>query len=206
MKNIFNTIYLLLIVCILITCNKEITAIIDKKEAKEAFDYLNNIRSNPAAYSNEIGCDISYVEPRHALVWNEKLASAAERKAMDMAKRNYCEHVDPDGYGMNYFIHKAGYQLTDDFLAERSQNNFESIGAGYESGIKLIQGLILDKGYPAGFEGHRIHLLGIDQFWANCYDIGIGFVSVINPKDTSSSIVTTNYVTYSCILIAKQDY
>ena len=169
---------------------------LDKKEARAAVEYLNKVRGNPSAYSEEIGCDLSYVASRHPLVWNEKLAAVAERKALDMANRNYFSHIDPDGYGMNYYINKAGYTLTAAFLKDKTTTNFESIGAGYQTGIKVIQGLILDKNYPKGDEGHRIHLLGIHAFWSNCYDIGIGFVHSKN----------STYSTYCCILIAKHDF
>jgi len=49
---------------------------------------------------------------------------AAQIKAEDMAKRNYMAHVDPDGYGMNHFINKAGYKLIPAFMKSNSANNF----------------------------------------------------------------------------------
>ena len=207
-KNIFSFALLLLLLLYLNGCSNgnnpepdfdlvsKYEHLLDRQEAQLALQYLNEVRSNPSAYSNEIGCNLSNVESRPMLVWNNQLVNAAERKALDMAIRNYAAHIDPDGYGMNYYINKAGYTLIDAFLTSDSSNNFESLAGGYSNGKTTIQALILDKGYPEGEEGHRQHLLGILPFWSNCYDVGIGFVR----KDDSY------YKTYCCILIAKHSW
>src|SRR5262249_33785634 len=87
------------------------TATVDKNEAQSAFQYLNQVRQNPAAFGNEIGADLSQVQPRPALVWYDELARVAELKAQDMANRNYFGHVTPEGYGINVLIAFAGYTL-----------------------------------------------------------------------------------------------
>jgi len=161
---------------------------------QEAVEYLNNVRANPNAYSNEIGVSLIDVDPMHPLKWNANLAAAAQRKAQDMADRNYFAHVDPDGYGMNYFIQNAGYQLISDFLSENASNNFESLSAGSATPKASIIALIKDEGV-VGY-GHRKHLLAIDDFWKPCYDIGIGWGYNAN----------STYKTYCCVLIAKHDW
>ncbi len=163
-------------------------------ELQEALDFLNNVRANPNAYSNEIGVSLIDIDPMHPLKWNVNLAAAAQRKAQDMADRNYFAHVDPDGYGMNYFIQNAGYQLISDFLRENASNNFESLSAGSETPKKSIIDLIIDEGV-VGY-GHRKHLLAIDDFWKPCYDIGIGWGYNAN----------STYKTYCCVLIAKHNW
>ena len=165
-----------------------------KEEAQNAFHYLNEVRKNPSAFSQEIGVNLRYVQPRPELAWSNELAKAAERKAMDMAQRNYFDHVDPEGYGMNYWIVKAGYQLPDDWVADRSRNSFESIQAGLSTGKEIISNLILDEGTNP--PGHRNHLLGIEPFWSNCTDIGIGIAR--NPD--------SEYRVYTCVLVAKHDF
>ena len=165
-----------------------------KEEAMKAFQYLNEIRHNPSVHSEEIGVDLSYVEALPPLAWSNELALAAEKKAMDMAKRDYFEHVDPDGYGMNYWISKAGYSLPEEWLKKRSYNNFESIQAGLSTGIEVIKNLILDEGTNP--PGHRNHLLGILPFWSNCTDVGIGMA-----RDPDSE-----YEYYTCVLVAKHNY
>lgn len=41
-----------------------------------------------------------------------------------MAKRNYMDHVDPDGCGMNIKINAAGYKLRPDWYSDKKKNNF----------------------------------------------------------------------------------
>ena len=164
-------------------------------EPQSAFEYLNKIRAAPASFSSEIGVDLSYVKPIHALIWNDTLAKVANAKALDMATRNYVGHIDPDGNGLNIKINAAGYLLNSSWISNKSDNFFESINAGSSTGIETIKNLIIDEGIVP--PGHRIHLLGLDSFYASCYDIGIGFV---NGADKS------NYQTYCCVIIAKHDF
>jgi len=160
---------------------------------KEAFDYLNAVRNNPTAYNDELGVDLSTVERRDDLIWNDAIAKAAYNKAKDMAERNYFAHVDPDGYGMNYKINEAGFELADYLLQSKEAKNFESIAAGTNrnSGKIMIQQLIIDKGIPS--LGHRKHLLGMTDFWAESKYCGIGFYKKAGSK----------YTYYMCVLIAK---
>jgi len=167
------------------------------EEATIAFEYLNKVRSNPSAYSNEIGDDLSYIPSIHALKWNEILAEVALNKAKDMANRNYFAHVDPDGNGINILINNAGYHLIDQFIDKKSNNNFESLQAGIDKGKEIIKSLILDDGYVnRNDKGHRIHLLGLNEFYKNCYDIGIGIT--YNENST--------YKYYCSVIIAKHDF
>lgn len=163
-------------------------------EMQEALDLLNKVRANPSAYSNEIGVSLNNVNSLHPLKWNINLASAAQRKAQEMADRNYFAHVNPYGYGMNYFIQNTGYQLNPSWTSNISMNNFESLSAGESNPLNSIISLIKDEGV-VGY-GHRKHLLGMNEFWEPCYDIGIGWGYNPNSK----------YKTYCCVLIAKHDY
>ncbi len=175
----------------------EVSGFLDKAEAQEAFNYLNNIRQNPGAYSNEIGVDLSYVEPRHKLVWNSICAQVAEEKALDMIKRDYFGHVDPDGYGINRRLHDAGYEMSENFIQNKSDASFESISQWGDGKYPLnnfdtvgIKCLIVDEGWDP--PGHRNHLLGIIDFWEDCIDCGIG-------------IAYSDDKTYArmCVIIAK---
>ena len=168
------------------------------EDEEQALNYLNKVRANPSMYSEDIGLDLSYVDKKHPLVWNKNLAYVAQMKAEDMAKRNYFAHVDPNGQGINIFIHKSGYKLNESWIKNKRSNNFESLGAGYLNGKHAIKELILDQGVNP--PGHRNHLLGITDFWSNCYDIGIGFV---NKEEVN---VKAKYQTYICIIIANHDF
>jgi uncharacterized protein YkwD len=118
----------------------------------------------------------------------------AEEKALDMAEREYFSHVDPDGNGINILIKQAGYELPDTWIQDVSNNYFESIQAGASTGTAVINDLIRDEGTNP--PGHRNHLLGIEEFWSNCTDAGIGMVK----KEGST------YGYYTCIIIAKHDF
>ena len=163
-------------------------------EVVNAFNYLNAVRKNPARYSNEIGVDLSGVKPMHELKWNFTLAKVAQAKAEDMVERGYFAHVDPDGGGINYKINAAGYTLASSFLQNYSDNNFESLAAGNKAGKDAIIQLINDGGASNDNAGHRRHLLAIEPFWANCYDIGIGMAQ------------GGVYGYYWCVIIAKHDF
>ncbi|MBK1442155.1 CAP domain-containing protein [Parapedobacter sp. ISTM3] len=175
--------------------NTKVRPVIDRQEARQAFALLNEIRQHPEAFRREFG--------RHALAsvsstplrWNQTLAQVAEARAMDMARRDYFDHTDPDGYGPNHHIHRAGYSLNTDWLKRKDANNFESIGANHATAIDGIKAMIIGKNSP-GFR-HRAHLLGTDEWNASLQDIGIGFVRV--PSGST-------YQSYLCIIIAKHDW
>lgn len=166
---------------------------LDRNEAKNAFLLLNKIRTNPAKYKNEFQ-RFETVKQIAALIWNDTLARVAEAKALDMAQRNYFGHVDPDGFGINYYVQKAGYQLRSEWLKNPKANYFESCNAGGLTGEESIKMLIIDEGWPE--LNHRKHLLGLDNYSASLKDIGIGFA-----RGTEQNM----YKTYTCIIIAKHN-
>ena len=170
--------------------------VVVKSEAKDAYRLLNEIRMNPEHYIGElqIGSVIQKVK-RTELRWNNNLARVAERRALDMAQRNYFDHTDPDGIGPNHHIHRGGYKLNTDWLKRLDANNFESIAANHPTASDGIKAFIIGKSSP-GFM-HRKHMLGLDEWNASLVDIGIGFVR---------SPVGSKYKTYLCVLIAKHDW
>ena len=186
---------LLLFTALLAPCLLSLRA--QSPELMEALNYLNSVRANPGKFSNEIGVNLSDIKPMHALKWNSSLAAAASFKAQDMANRNYFGHVNPEGYGMNYYINKYGYSLVPSWFEQKSNNFFESISAGAESPKEAIINLIDDGGETVHLNaGHRVHLLGIKDFYQPCYDIGIGWAYNAN----------STYKYYCCVLIAKHDW
>ena len=169
--------------------------VLDKVAAKNAFNLINSIRHNPKKYSKEFRFK-SYLKINNtALKWNETLSKVAEFKANEMATRNYFSHRSPEGYGMNYFINKAGYLLEAEWTKNNSDNFFESIAAGVNDEYDLVKTMIIDAGTPDF--GHRNHLLGIGKWNASLIDIGIGFAR----RDSGST-----YNTYVSIVIAKHHW
>jgi hypothetical protein len=169
-------------------------ATINKEEAQKAFLLLQEIRANPEKYSTMLQFPKTLKTSKVTLKWNDTLAKAAEEKALDMARRRYFSHVDPDGYGMNYRIHQAGYLLNKEWIKNKRDNNFESIAMNMSSGEEAIRKLIIDAGFPS--KGHRDHLLGVGDWYGSLTDIGIGFAEIDND----------GLETYMCILIAKHNW
>jgi len=168
---------------------------IDRQGAKAAFNLLNKVRQNPHAYRRELHLNPRMPITRTPLRWNATLANVAEKRAIDMARRDYFDHTDPDGFGPNHHISRAGYMLNPDWLKRRGANNFESIGANHPTAVAGVKAMIIGRNSP-GY-GHRKHLLGMDEWNGSLHDIGIGYVRV--PSGST-------YQSYLCILIAKHDW
>ncbi|MGV3760929.1 CAP domain-containing protein [Parapedobacter sp.] len=168
---------------------------IERKEALAAFTLINKIRQNPRAFRRELHLSPRTPITQTPLRWNPTLANVAEMRALDMARRDYFDHTDPDGFGPNYHINRAGYTLNPDWLKRRAANNFESIGANHPTAIDGVKAMIIGRNSP-GY-GHRKHLLGMDEWNGSLQDIGIGYVRV--PSGST-------YQSYLCILIAKHDW
>lgn len=166
----------------------------DAAEASKAFLYLNRVRVNPAAFSKEIGANLSAVAKRPALRWNDTLAKIARTKAMDMVNRKYTGHITPEGYGINYMMDTAGYKLPKEWLKDPMMNTFESWQAGAASGEELIRKLVLDT-YDKELR-HRDHLLGVSAWNSKMVDIGIAFIKSPDAQ----------YPTHSIILIARHNW
>ena len=151
-------------------------------ECMKAFEYLNKVRANPEAFSAEIGVSLKGIKPLPALIWDERLARSAQKKAGDMAGRNYFSHVSPDGIGANYIAQQEGYVFPDYYGTGKSNNYIESISAGALSGPGHIINLLNDGGASNAAAGHRCHLLGLKDFWAKHIHAGIGMA--YNPAST----------------------
>jgi uncharacterized protein YkwD len=186
--------YMVPVVMLLLSFLYNNNPFIVKEEAQQAFQLINTIRSNPEKYYKELQLNSKLRITKTPLRWNDTLARVAEAKALDMAKRNYFNHVNPDGYGINFFINQSGYKLNTDWLKDKKENFFESIASGHDSGIAAIKSLIIDEGDAT--KGHRNHLLGVTDWDASLYDIGIGFVKCDGGA----------YQSYICIIIAKHNW
>jgi uncharacterized protein YkwD len=108
---------------------------------------------------------------RRSLTYNAILARIARQRAYDMGQRDYFSHVNPDGIGANYLVSQAGYALPDFYGKNRSSNNIESIAAGNETAeATWVQWM--------GSTGHRTHILGLDDFYAEQTEYGVGHAFV----------------------------
>jgi hypothetical protein len=114
-------------------------------------------------------------QQRSSLTYNAVLARIARERAYDMGERNYFGHVNPDGIGPNYLVTKAGYELPDFYGNLRSSNSIESIEAGSETAQEAW-------GIWMHSSGHRTHILGLDTFYAEQVEYGVGHAFVPNSK------------------------
>lgn len=102
-----------------------------------------------------------------AMHLDERLVMVARARAMDMARRDYFGHVNPDGNGPNFLVRATGYTLPGTWSTDRRANNIESIGGGYMSAQECWSELM--KSTP-----HRTHLLAQESFFRNQTSYGIG--------------------------------
>ena len=109
-------------------------------------------------------------QKRQTLIYNPVLTSVARKRARDMAQRDYFNHTDPDGYGPNWHLTRAGYRLPIEWTAFKDANQVESILAGLQSPDAAFYDLMSSS-------GHRGHLLATSHFYVNhlCYGVGYAY-------------------------------
>ena len=148
---------------------------------QDSFNTLNQMRQNPAAFSEAAHVDLSRVAPMPPLIWNAQLAQSATARAVDMAQKDYCDHTDLNGVGPNAYARQAGYPLPDDWSGTLAANHIESLTCGPSlNGRVIMLKLIYDDGMEHQEAGHRQHLLGMNIFSRTHIHAGIGFA--YNPK------------------------
>ena len=99
------------------------------------------------------------------------LAKVARERAEDMGRRGYFSHINPEGFGPNHLVQQAGYLLPSFYMQSFPANNLETISAGYATPEATWNGWMKST-------AHRTHLLGLDRFWAEQTDYGIGYAYV----------------------------
>jgi len=107
-------------------------------------------------------------QKRLSLTCHPILARVARERAEDMARRGYFSHVNPDGFGPNYLVRQAGYVLPSFYSTAPDANNIESIAAGYPTAEAVWQSWMSSY-------AHARHLLGLDPFYAEQIEYGIGY-------------------------------
>jgi len=166
----------------------------DQQQAIRGFEYLKKVRKDPNAYTERLRVSLKDIAAGPELHWNDTLAMVAQERALDMASKGYFDGVDKDGYGINYYINKAGYRLADQYLKHKRDDDFEvMIAGGWKSGEEAIGGLITDKESSSGAD--RKFLLAMTDFSKGLTDVGIGFV--IGTKETK-------FRYYTVVIMAKR--
>lgn len=145
-----------------------------KELALESIHYLNRIRQAPNLYSDSVGIYLGAIEPTHILEIDPVLMQIAEERALDMVRHNYFGHTSPAGHTVNSLLCDKGFKIPKEFCQFRTINNFESICGGVQRGIECINILLRDEGLNP--PGHRIHLLGMDDFYKSHRRIGAALI------------------------------
>ena len=110
-------------------------------------------------------------QARPTMVYDPLLNLVARTKALDLARRGYFAHVDPDGYGPNKAVQLTGYGLPDWWGDALDSNYIESLGGGYNSAQAAFEGWMSSP-------GHRRHLLAESEFYAGQTRYGVGYAEL----------------------------
>jgi hypothetical protein len=144
---------------------------------EQLFVYLlNRARNDPQAYEAERDLPISLagVEARPPVAVNYNLFDSSGFKSEEMAQYDYFAHQsEVTGQWPNELSRDYGYPLDPSFPDDNNQ--IESLAAGtfIDTAAEALELLIIDEGVVP--PGHRIHLLGMDDFNADNREIGVGY-------------------------------
>ena len=70
--------------------------------------------------------------------------------------------------GRTILVRQAGFELPDWYPDSPSANNVESIGAHFATAADVWEAW-------TNAEGHRLHVLGTDPFFAEQVEVGVGY-------------------------------
>jgi hypothetical protein len=144
-------------------------------EEQLVIELVNRARHNPPLFDTVFGLggvltNPVPVLPQPPLAVNGRLTGSASFHAQEMADLDYFDHQSPDGDWPNDLARQAGYLLPPLFPV--GANNIESIAAGTTTPLQTVRLLLIDEGIEP--PGHRIHLLGMEAFFAAHDEIGAG--------------------------------
>jgi uncharacterized protein YkwD len=107
-------------------------------------------------------------QEREYMRCNPILSLVAREHAEDMASRDYFGIVNPEGFGPNYLVEQAGYQLPVWYDQEPGANNIASMAAGYATPEGAWNSWLDEN-------GHQEHVLGEIDYFAEQTHYGIGY-------------------------------
>jgi uncharacterized protein YkwD len=108
------------------------------------------------------------LQGRERMYRSRLLDEVAAYRCRDLLKRGYDDHVDPEGRGPNWWVRNFGYRLPGDY-GDGDANNIESLCWGGDGGVQQIWDAWM------GSEPHRIHLLGLNDTFAEQTEVGVGY-------------------------------
>lgn len=121
---------------------------------------------------------------RPFMVLDDTLVAVARARALDLGRRNYFDHVNPDGHGPNYMVRAAGYPLPAWWGTDPEANYIESIAGGRSTASATWTDWM-------NSPSHRDHILANTSFDAGNTSYGVGYVAVPGSKYTHYWVVIT---------------
>jgi hypothetical protein len=104
-------------------------------------------------------------QERPVLMSDDRLMSAAQHRAIDMATRDYFDHVDPEGHWPNFRVRSYDYELPNHWLDDA--NNTEGIGKGFTAPEGCLEAMYRS-------DDHRPHVTGNVPFFFEHTRFGVG--------------------------------
>lgn len=101
--------------------------------------------------------------------WNDRLAKVARSRVYSQATEGWDGHTDPDGYGPNWWVEDSDYDLPGWYHQHADANNVESLAHNGTGDAQEVWDSLLKS------EGHRLHVLGLLDFYAQQTEVGIGY-------------------------------
>lgn len=96
-------------------------------------------------------CGAEHSPAAPPLVWDQRLAVAAELHSQDMADRDYMAHEDPEGRTPGDRISAQGYEW---------QTFAENVAAGYRTYEEALAGLLASPGHCKNLMNPRVRDFG----------------------------------------------
>jgi uncharacterized protein YkwD len=121
---------------------------------------------------------------RPFMVLDDTLVAVARARALDMGRRGYFDHVNPDGHGPNYMVRAAGYPLPDWWGTDAKANYIESIAGGRSTASATWTDWM-------NSQPHRDHILANTSFDAANTSYGVAYVAVAGSPFTHYWVVIT---------------
>jgi len=112
------------------------------------------------------------------------LTQVAQAAAESMGTEGYYAETTPQGYGANYLVAQAGYQLPAGWTDPVSNNYLESIDASYASASDTWNAWL-------NSPPHKVHVLGQSSFYASETSVGVGYANVPGSPYTYYWVVIT---------------
>ena len=134
----------------------------------EFLQRINEVRSKGCK------CGNLYMPPAAPLVWNNKLADAAEDHARDMSKRQYFSHTSKDGRSIQDRITGAGYT----YNGYKSFAIGENIAQGQQTIAEVSNGWFKSPGHCKNLMNPSFEEIGVAEhnlYWVQDFGGRVAF-------------------------------